>query len=348
MSNWRGKNGPLLIAEIGGNHEGNFDYAKKLLNLALNTEVDIIKFQLYEGKTLVSPFESKDRFDHFKKFQLRKKEHIYLAQMCKDSGVKYLSSIWDLDMLPWIDEFLDYYKIGSGDLTAYPIIKEFSKRGKPIIMSTGLSNLEEIKNSIQFIQDQNSIYKDKNYLAILQCTSSYPTADDEVNLRVIQTLKKETKVTVGYSDHTIGSLALKGAYIYGAEVLEFHFTDSREGKIFRDHKISLTPSETEKLIKDIRRKPGETKAQIDDIARLKKLLGEKEKKPTKGEIDSNNLISFRRAAYSKNFLKKGHILNENDLIFLRPNHGVDARDYKKVIGKRLKKDIKPFQKLEIK
>ncbi len=252
-SNWRGKNGPLLIAEIGGNHEGDFNYAKKLVNLALNTEVDIIKLQLYQGKTLTSPFESKDRFNHFKKFQLSKKEHIYLAQMCKNSGVKYLSSVWDLGMLTWIDEFLDYYKIGSGDLTAYPIIKEFSKKGKPIIMSTGLSTLEEIKNSVQFIQNQNSIYKDKNYFAILQCTSSYPTIDEEANLRVIQTLKEQIKMTIGYSDHTIGSLALIGAYIYGAEVLEFHFTDTREGKTFRDHKISLTPSETEQLIKDIKK-----------------------------------------------------------------------------------------------
>ena len=346
-SNWCGKNGPLLIAEIGGNHEGNFDYAKKLVNLALNTQVDIIKLQLYEGRSLVSPFESKDRFKHFKKFQLSKNEHIYLAQMCRDSGIKYLSSVWDLDMLHWIDEFLDCYKIGSGDLTAYPIIKEFSTRGKPIIMSTGLSNLEEIKQSIQFIQSQNSVYKDKNHLAILQCTSSYPTIDEEVNLRVIKTLKEETKMTVGYSDHTIGSLALRGAYAQGAEILEFHFTDSREGKRFRDHKVSLTPDETKELIKDIKKGPRETEVQIQDKSRLKIFLGQKEKSPTKGEIDSNNLISFRRAIYPNKFLKKGHSLKEDDLIYLRPNHGIDVREYKKIVGKKIKKDTQPFEKLQL-
>ncbi len=267
--------------------------------------------------------------------------------MCKDHGAKYLSSVWDLDMLSWIDEFLDYYKIGSGDLTAYPIIKEFSKKGKPIIMSTGLSTLEEIKNSVKFIQNQNSIYNDKNHLAILQCTSSYPTTDEEVNLRVIQTLKEELKMTIGYSDHTIGSLALLGAYIYGAEVLEFHFTDTREGKTFRDHKISLTPKETNELIRDIKKNPDKKKDEIKNLDRLKILLGKKEKKPTKTEISSNNLISFRRGIYSNKFLKKGHELRSEDLVFLRPNHGIDAREYKSVIGKRIKKDTNPFEKLEL-
>tara|TARA_B110000438_G_scaffold303337_1_gene364354 strand:- start:2838 stop:3893 length:1056 start_codon:yes stop_codon:yes gene_type:complete len=346
-SNWRGKNGPLLIAEIGGNHEGDFEYAKKLVKLAIETRVDIIKLQLYQGKTLVSPFESKDRFEHFKKFELTKKEHIYLAQMCIDSKTKYLSSIWDLDMLDWVDDFLEYYKIGSGDLTAYPIIKEFCKKGKPIIISTGLSDLEDIKKSVDFIQNQNPIYKNKNYLAILQCTSSYPTLDEEVNLRVIQTLKNETKMTIGYSNHNIGSLALRGAYLCGAEVFEFHFTDTREGKSFRDHKISLTPTETKDLINDFKKKPNEIKINKSETDRLAILMGNKEKKPTKGEISSNNLISFRRAIYSNKFLNKGDKLKEEDLVFLRPNHGIDSREYKKIIGKKIKKNTQPFEKLEL-
>ena len=346
-SNWQGKNGPLLIAEIGGNHEGDFNYAKKLVKLAIETEVDVIKLQLYQGRTLVSPFESKDRFEHFKKFELSKKEHIYLAQMCKDSNTQYLSSIWDLDMLNWVDDFLEFYKIGSGDLTAYPIIKEFCKKGKPIIISTGLSNLDEIKKTVDFIQNQNLIYKDKNNLAVLQCTSSYPTSDEEVNLKVIQTLKEEIKMTIGYSDHTIGSLALRGAYMCGAEIFEFHFTDTRKEKNFRDHKISLTPVETRELIDDLKKKPSEIKIDKQDIDRLKILMGEKEKKPTKGEINSNNLTSFRRAIYSDKFLNKGHELKEEDLVFLRPNHGIDSRDYEKVIGKKIKKNTQPFEKLEL-
>lgn len=332
--NWTGKHGPLLIAEVGGNHEGDFNYAKKLVMLAIKSGVDIVKLQLYTGSSLVSPVESKDRFNHFKKFQLSKKQHIYLANMCKSHKVKYLASVWDLKMLDWIDKYLDYYKIGSGDLTAYPILKEFALRGKPIILSTGLSNISEIKETIKFIQNQNPKYKNKNNLAVLQCTSTYPTKDKEINLNCIETLKKETKMTVGYSDHSLGDLALRAAYVKGAEVMEFHFTDTRKNKKFRDHKISLTSNETVNL--------------INDITRLTSLMGSRTKKPTLNEIRSKHIKSFRRGTYPNKLLEKGHVIKLKDLVFLRPNLGVDARDYKRIIGKKIKKKIKPFEKILMK
>jgi len=221
----------------------------------------------------------------------------------------------------------------------YHYIRQESDDPLPRIFGTKINNfidhvkMIQKKYNIISLDEIDSIYKNKNYLVILQCTSTYPTIDKEVNLQVIQTLKDETKMTVGYSDHTIGGLALRIAYLYGAEVLEFHFTDSREGKTFRDHKISLTLKETNDLINDLRR--------------IKIMMGKKEKKPTKGEIDSKNIISFRRAIYSSKFLKKGYRLRKEDLVFLRPNHGVDAREYKKIIGKKIKKDIQPFEKLII-
>jgi len=188
---WQGKNGPLLIAEIGGNHEGNFNYAKKLVKLAINSGVDVVKLQLYSGDQLVNRIESKSRYKHFKKFELNKNQHIYLAKLCKAFGVQYLASVWDLRMLDWIDKYLKFYKIGSGDLTALPVIKEFARRKKPIILSTGLSNLKEVNHTVNFLQKQNKIYKNKNQLAVLQCTSCYPTGDEEVNLKVMNTLKKK-------------------------------------------------------------------------------------------------------------------------------------------------------------
>jgi len=330
-NNFIGKNGPLLIAEIGGNHEGSFTYAKKLVNLAIKSEVDLIKLQLYSGLSLVSPLESKIRYEHFRKFELSKKEHIYLAQMCKSNKVKYLASVWNLEMLNWIDKYLDYYKIGSGDLTAYPIIKEFALRGKPIILSTGLSSIKEVKETIKYIQKINSKYKKKEYLAILQCTSCYPTTDTDVNLNCIDTLKEKTKMTVGYSDHSLGSLALKAAYVKGAEILEFHFTDTRVGKKFRDHKISLNLKETKSLIKD--------------LCRIKSFMGNKEKKPTINEIESGHNRSFRRAVYVNKNLKIGHVIKLSDLVFLRPNCGVDARDFEKIIGKKTISKIIPYKKL---
>ena len=332
-SNWLGKNGPLLIAEIGGNHEGDFTYAKRLTRLAIKSNVDIIKFQIYSGETLVNNLISPDRFKHFKKFQLSKKQHIYLAEMCLANGVKYLSSIWDTEVLKWLDKYLKIYKIGSGDLTAYPIIKEFAKKGKPIILSSGLSTSKEIKDTINFLVNKNKKYKSKEFLSVLQCTSSYPTIDQEANLKTLTHLVKNNNITAGYSDHTIGSLALKSAYTLGAQILEFHFTDTRKNKTFRDHKVSLDLNETKELIVDLKR--------------IKNLIGTNIKKPTQSEIKSNHLISFRRGIYLNRNIEKGKIIRESDLVCLRPNIGVDARNYQNIIGRRAKKNIKKLEKLVI-
>ena len=331
--NWLGKNGPLLIAEIGGNHEGDFAYAKRLTKLAIKSNVDIIKFQIYTGETLVNKLVSPDRFKHFKKFQLSKKQHIYLAEMCLANGIKYLASVWDTEVLKWLDKYLEIYKIGSGDLTAYPVIKEFAKRGKPIILSSGLSSSKEIKDTINFLINKNKKYKSKEFLSVLQCTSSYPTIDQEANLKTITKLIDNNNITPGYSDHTIGSLALKSAYTLGAQILEFHFTDTRKNKIFRDHKVSLNLNETKELIKDLKR--------------IRNLLGTNIKKPTASEIKSKHLISFRRGVYLNKDLKKGSKIRESDIVCLRPNIGVDAKNYRNIIGRKVKRNIKKLEKLTI-
>lgn len=330
---WLGKNGPMLIAEIGGNHEGNFEYAKKLTKLAIKSGVDVVKFQIYTGNTLVNKVISPSRHEHFKKFQLKKDQHIYLAEMCRRNGVKYLASVWDQQALEWIDKYLDFYKIGSGDLTCFPLIKKLAKKGKPIILSTGLSTLREVNQTIKFLIKQNKKYKLKNNLSILQCTSSYPTPDKEANLNVIKILKKNNSITPGYSDHTIGSLALKIAYSLGAEILEFHFTDTRKNKIFRDHKVSLTPNETVDLIKDLKK--------------INELQGSGVKKPTKSEVKSNHIISFRRGVFLNKDYMKGQKILEKDLVFLRPNVGLDSRNYKKIIGKKVKINIKKLKKINL-
>ena len=328
---WKGKNGPLLIAEIGGNHEGDFSYAKRLTKLAIKSGVDVIKYQIYSGDTLVNKIQSPQRHQHFKKFQLTKNQHIHLAKMCKDSGVKYLASIWDINVLKWIDKYLNFYKIGSGDLTCYQLIKKFAKRGKPIILSSGLSTMREVDQTINFIIKNNKKYQKSENLSVMQCTSSYPTDDFEANLRVITNLSKRKDITAGYSDHTLGSLALKTAYSLGAQVLEFHFTDTRKNKSFRDHKVSLNLLETKEL--------------IEDLKRIKDMLGSGEKKPTKNEIKSKHIYSFRRGVFLNKNISKGQVIEEKDLISLRPNVGIDARLYSKVIGKKAKRNILKLEKL---
>ena len=239
-TNWKGKHGPLLLAEIGGNHEGDFEYAKKLTQLAIESDVDFIKYQLYSGDTLVSKMENPVRNKHFKKFELPREKYIELAKMCQAAGIGFMASVWDIDYLTWIDEYMPIYKIGSGDVTAYPVLKAIAKKKKPIILSTGLSTLQEVIETVEYIQSVDPLYLDPNFLSVLQCTSMYPIPFEDANLAVMQTIHSITGLPIGYSDHTEGSKALEIAVAMGAQILEFHFTDSREGKEFRDHKVSLT------------------------------------------------------------------------------------------------------------
>jgi N,N'-diacetyllegionaminate synthase len=326
-----GKFGPLLIAEIGGNHEGDFEYAKLLCRLAIESQVDYVKFQIYTGNTLVSPVESPDRNKHFKKFELTKEQHIELAEMVIQAGRRYTASIWDTDILEWIDPYMDFYKIGSGDLTAYAMIKAIAGKKKPIIFSTGLATEKEVLDTVAFIQGLDPIYKDPHNLGILQCTSMYPIEYSDANLNVMLRLKEKTGLTVGYSDHTTDSKAMLYATAMGAEVLEFHFTDTKEGKVFRDHKVSLTKNDVHSLIEEIR-----------IIGQLK---GSFEKKPTAIELENDHVKSFRRATYLNRDAEPGHTITNEDLVFLRPNVGVDARIYTDIIGKKLTTPLKAFEKI---
>ena len=322
-----------MIAEIGGNHEGNFQYAKKLTMQAIKSGADVVKFQLYSGDGIVNKKVSPERNKHFKKFQLTKEQHIFLAKMCIKSGAQYNASIWEPEMINWVDRYLKFYKIGSGDLTAYPIIKEFTKRGKPILLSTGLSNLSEIKDTINFIKKSNSAYKKKNMIAVMQCTSMYPTDDIDVNLNVIDQFKKSFDLNIGYSHHAFGDLALQIAYIKGASIMEFHFTDDRKGKTFRDHLISLTKNEVMNLILKFKK--------------IKKLLINYEKNTLKSEINSGHVKSFRRAIYLNKDIQKGKIISKDDLVCLRPNEGLDARKIDKILSKKSPKNFTALEKIKL-
>ena len=327
---WSGSSGPLLIAEIGGNHEGNFEYALKLTELAIASGVDYVKFQIYTGDGLVNPLESPDRNQHFKKFELSQEQHLTLAEMCKQAGVGYTASIWESEPLNWLKPYLDFVKIGSGDLTAFSMIQETTKTGLPILLSTGLATELEILETIKFIESCSDNYKNREMIAVLQCTSMYPIPNHDANLSVMNRIENLTSRPVGYSDHTEGTDALLTAATMGAQVLEFHFTDSREGKAFRDHKVSLTKGEVQQL--------------KVDLEALKILKGNPIKTPL--EVEGDHVTSFRRAIYPAKELQKGTIINQSDLVSLRPNHGIPANEIQNVIGKRSNKKLKKFEKLD--
>lgn len=330
---FKGKYGPLLIAEIGGNHEGDYSYANDLLDLAIKSKADVIKYQIYYPETLVNKNENPDRFEHFKRFTLKPEQHIELAKKCNNAGKVYLASVWDIDALNWINKYSSMYKIGSGDLTAYPVIEKIVELGKPIILSTGLSTFDEISQTVNFIQKINSDYNSKEMLAVLQCTSMYPILESEVNLGVMQELKERLNVSIGYSDHTENIESLYLAAVLGANVLEFHFTDTREGKKFRDHKVSLTSHDIDSLVLKLNR--------------YKSIMGSPIKSPTKSEISNNHHISFRRAIYPIKKIKKGQLIKESDLIALRPNHGLDATLLNKIVGKKSDRELNALQPLKM-
>ena len=221
--------------------------------------------------------------------------------------------------------YSDFYKIGSGDLTALTLIDEIIKKKKPIVLSTGLSTFQEIEETIKYIISKNRLYDDSNMLAVLQCTSMYPIPENEVNLNVMDLFFEKLNVSVGYSDHTEDLEALLFSVARGANILEFHFTDNKNNTTFRDHKVSLDSKDINFLIKR--------------ISRLNKIMGNREKVPTKSEISNGHVKSFRRGVFLNKDLKRGNIVKSEDLICLRPNQGIDARDYYKVVGKKLKIDV---------
>ncbi len=323
---------PVLIAEIGGNHEGDFDYAQRLVRLACETPADMIKLQVYTGDTLVSELEDPNRNRHFKRFELSRDQHETLISLIRNAGKQYLCSVWDPSALVWIDPHVTMYKVGSGDLTAYPMLRRLAATSKPILLSTGLSTLQEIQDTVQYLRNLNPFYEQSEAITLLQCTSMYPIADTDAHLHVMDLFKTTIPgVRIGYSDHTIGHRALQIAALRGAQVLEFHFTDRREGQTFRDHAVSLLPEEVFQLHAAIR----------SDAA----FLGVAQKQPLSIEIEHDHVTSFRRAVYPSRDIRSGELLGDHNLTVLRPNRGIDARDYDRLIGKTAKTDLIRHQAL---
>tara|TARA_B110000003_G_C16579460_1_gene507493 strand:- start:111 stop:1148 length:1038 start_codon:yes stop_codon:yes gene_type:complete len=325
------RNPTFFIAEIGGNHEGDFEYAKKLTDLAIKSGADAVKFQFYTGDSLVSKKESPDRNAHFKRFELSDAQNLELIKIVNDGDAIPMASVWNESMLKWANSSLPIHKVGSGDLTCYPMLALLAKTNKPIILSTGLSSMQEVSNAVSYIEKCNSTYISERKLALLQCTSSYPTPDEDANIGAMLSLKSEFGLPVGYSDHTLGSNAIEVAVSAGAEIIEKHFTDSREGKAFRDHLIALTKDEVQET--------------LDRMQHMKLLLGEGKKVLTKSEEEAEHHISFRRSIYASSSIKIGEVLTKDNLTVLRPFHGICASRFDDILGCIATRDIDTYEVL---
>ena len=325
------KNPVFYIAEVGGNHEGDFEYAKVLTRLAVESGADAVKFQFYTGDTLVSRVEGADRNTHFKKFELSDAQNLALMDQVAEGGAMPMASVWGKQMLDWADPHLSMHKVGSGDLTCYPMLKALAGTGKPIILSAGLSSLQEVADAVAYVGRCDPSYINNRKLALLQCTSSYPTPDQDANIDAMLTLRREFNLPVGYSDHTLGSDAIEVAVSEGAEIIEKHFTDTRDGKTFRDHKVSLTKDEIQESLLRMRR--------------ILTLKGKAEKVLTSSEQEAGHHISFRRAIYASRDIAEGEVLSEDNLTVLRPMHGICASHYDNILGRKVSRALRTHEAL---
>jgi N,N'-diacetyllegionaminate synthase len=325
-----GKDEVFIIAEIGGNHEGNFEYAKKLLMDAASTGVHAVKFQTYKADKIVSKVENEARHKHFKKFELTLDQYKELAALAKKHKVMFMSSLWDEDAIADLGPYMTIHKVGSGDLTNYPLLEIIAKKNKPLIMSTAMTTLEEVKHAVDFINKVNPSLIKERKLVLLHCVAMYGEPKDEfANLQAMRVLQHAFPyIPIGYSDHTAGVYACELAIGMGASVIEKHFTDDKTRE-FRDHHLSANVEEMKNLVQKAKQ--------------IKKILGHHHKKPVESIETPERIKEFRRAVYLKQDAKKGTKLAKAMLITLRPNVGIDARKFYDVLGKKLKKDKKALE-----
>ncbi len=323
FSPFSGTYGPLVIAEIGGNHEGSYEKALSLVELAITTEVDAVKLQLYSPDLLVNATLDPDRHAHFANFTLTPEQNVELLRRIRSSGKLTCASVWSLEELSIYEEYVDIIKVGSGDFDDYSMLAAIAKSDKPIILSTGLSDYKEVTAVISYLVEDEQVPAGR--LSLLQCTSMYPIPPVEANLAVMDLFRHSFGISVGYSDHTVGIEALALAAACGAEVLEFHFSDDTKNCSFRDHLVSLDADDTSTL--------------LSRIANTQTLLGSKQKSLTLLEEVRLHPTSFRKGLYLKNRVSAGDIISKDELITLRPRKGLAPVDAKLLIGAKALQNI---------
>ena len=320
----------LVIAEIGNNHEGSYTLAEEMIGIAVEAGADAVKFQTIIPEKLVS-IQQKKRIKQLKKFQLSYDEFTKLSKVAKNEGAIFLSTPFDIDSALFLNELVPAYKIASGDNDFYPLIKVIAEIGKPIIMSTGLMNLDEIEKSVLFIKNIWKKNHNKEELALLHCVSTYPTPLENANLLAINELEQIADI-VGYSDHTSGIEAAVLSIAFGARIIEKHFTIDNNYSDFHDHQLSLNPTEFKKMVFQIRI--------------VEKILGSGKKVPTDLELKSKQNI--RRSIVANHNLSAGHKIILEDLDWVRPGGGVRPGNEEKLIGKKLNRAMKVGEIIELK
>ena len=321
----------FIIAEAGVNHNGSLDLAKKLVDVACSAGADAVKFQTFKATNLVTKHSQKanyqkettsnreTQFEMLQKLELDKKKHQELISYCKNKKIIFLSSPFDHESLDLLDDLgLEIYKIPSGEITNRPYLEHIGKLNKKIILSTGMSNMDEVKNALDILINSGT---KKNNITILHANTEYPTPIKDVNLRAMVSIGKELDIKIGYSDHTLGIEVGIAAVAMGASCIEKHFTLDKNLK-GPDHKASLEPDQLKEMVRAIRN--------------IEIALGDGVKKPSQSEIPNIEII--RKSIVAKTVIKKGDVLNESNLAIKRPGGGLSPMQWDKIINTKAKKD----------
>lgn len=328
----------FIIAEAGVNHNGNIETAKKLVDAAVMAGADAVKFQTFKTENLVcrdarkanyqmeTTDKNESQFDMLKRLELTSEMHEQLMEYCGQKEIMFLSTPFDIDSLYYlIDLGVDIIKIPSGEVTNYPLLREAGRANKRIILSSGMSTLDEVKDAVKVLKDNGS-----RDVTVLHCNTEYPTPYSDVNLQAMLTLKKILNVEVGYSDHTQGIEIPIAAVTLGAVVIEKHFTldKNMEGP---DHKASLEPSELQAMVRAIRN--------------IESALGDGQKKPS--ESEKKNIDTARKSIVAKCEIEAGERLTEDNLTTKRPGTGISPMQWNQVIGQSARRRFSADELIEL-
>lgn len=317
----------LIIAEAGVNHNGDINLAKKLIAAAADAGADLVKFQTFTAKNLVSASAPKAEYqkktteggesqlEMIRKFELSREDHTVLIEECRANGIGFFSTAFDFQSFDLLTELgcLEQIKIPSGELTNLPLLRYMSRLGKPLMLSTGMANLGEIEAAIEAIEVAGT---PRHMITVLHCTTEYPTPMEEVNLRAMVALKKAFGVNTGYSDHTPGIVIPVAAVALGATIIEKHFTLDRNlpGP---DHKASLEPRELKEMVEGIRN--------------VERALGDGVKRPSASELKNKPIA--RKSLVAIRPISAGEVFSAENMGAKRPGTGLSPMLWDSIVGR---------------
>lgn len=328
----------FVIAEAGVNHNGSLAVAKRLIDVASEAGADAVKFQTFKAERMVCKDAAKakyqidntgsadSQYQMLQKLELSLQMHKELMWYCKERNILFLSTPFDIESIRLLADLdIPILKIPSGEITNLPYLREVARQKRKIILSTGMSTLDEVKSAVRVLKENGGID-----ITLLHCNTQYPTPISDVNLLAMVTMQRELGLPVGYSDHTLGTEVALAAVALGACVIEKHFTldKTMEGP---DHKASLEPQELKKLVEEIRK--------------IELALGDKEKQISPSERE--NIIIVRKSIVAAQYIKKNELFTEKNLTVKRPGTGISPMRWDEIIGKTANRDYAVDEMIEI-